>query len=68
MQIDKPAVVVSLPCPRCGDQLEPDDACPVCAGEGIVLRRVPAREAGRPTDELRELGEPWPPESEGDPA
>lgn len=58
------AVVVSLPCPRCGDRLEPDDGCSICAGEGIVLRRVPAADAARPTDELGDLGEPWPPEED----
>jgi len=66
MSLPDAAVVVSLPCPRCGDRLEPDDDCPTCAGEGIVLRRVPPREAGRPTQQLRELGEPWPPATDAE--
>lgn len=57
-----PSVVVSLPCPVCGTRAEPDDDCTTCAGDGIVLRRVPAAEAGRPTEELRTLGEAWPPD------
>lgn len=60
------AVVVSLPCPLCGERMEPDDDCPTCHGEGIVLRRVPAADAGRPTEALRELGEPWPPTTQED--
>ena len=54
-----PMVVVSLPCPACGDGPEPDPACTVCAGDGIELRRVRADLAGRPTEELRRSGEPW---------
>jgi len=58
---EEPAAVVSLPCPRCGAGDDPDPACPVCTGEGIVLRRVPAARAGDPVERLRDLGEPWPP-------
>ena len=58
---EEPAVVVSLPCPRCAPGAEPDPDCPVCRGDGVELRRVPAPLAGRPAEELRHVGEAWPP-------
>jgi hypothetical protein len=47
-----PHVVVTVPCPACGAENEPDPTCTRCAGGGVLLLRVEPEHAALREEDL----------------